>query len=380
MEKSLIRKLWHHHVEKFFVSLFLLVIIIFLAFIGFVQLMNYYFPVEGTPLQDFRLNNFGIESYQNTTDSLTLQFDFQYSNLFNSGFTFNVENLIIQTQNNSAEPWQYVGQLSQSQSLRVNANANVTFSGVLNVSNTASNLAPLTFLGEIIGKSNFTVSFTASLTLIQKDNTTLPDQVPLSLIEPAQDAFNYSVPGLIPSVFTISDLHSPGINPNDPDQFWLEITGNYNNTFNFPIDFLAISGNLVNRTLGNQFGEINLNSSNFGLIPSGSYENFTLSCLIPIPQFGWTLSDILSNSSGIFNLENLNLLAQIDTVQIPFSINVQSISSSIQFPSQVTNYTSSGSDVYLDLTIFNPCDVILNFSYIVISVVIHNTNTQLMSV
>ncbi len=39
---------------------------------------------------------------------------------------------------------------------------------------------------------------------------------------------------------------------------------------------------------------------------------------------------------------------------------------------------SSGSDVYLDLTIFNPCDVILNFSYIVISVVIHNTNTQLM--
>ena len=90
-----------------------------------------------------------------------------------------MENLIIQTQNNSAEPWQYVGQLSQSQSLRVNANANVTFSGVLNVSNTASNLAPLTFLGEIIGKSNFTVSFTASLTLIQKDNTTLPDQVPL---------------------------------------------------------------------------------------------------------------------------------------------------------------------------------------------------------
>jgi hypothetical protein len=78
-------------------------------------------------------------------------------------------------------------------------------------------------------------------------------------------------------------------------------------------------------------------------------------------------------------LENVSITAQIGPVNLTFYRENETEYAPIEFPVDIPNISVDGSTIYVDLSINNPCDVVMNFTHLQIQLLLSGTAQVVMN-
>lgn len=354
----------------------LLVILGIASIAGYILIRPYF---QKSELKGFYLRNFGISEINNSSATIVASFQFEYYNEYGMSFQLGMgtQNLELQMQNRSFDPWQKIGIISNNQTVPVNISSSTIFFGVMNISNSLLDADKRMFMGEILKRSNFSLRIIGSITVVDKPSDAMPDKLDMDVIKKATDLFGYGLPSNGPSTFIFSDIITPGVDPANPSLFQLGILCRFRNPLNVPISFVDCEACFYNRTLDGLLGCLKLNPVETGIINAGGCRNLTRFFFVPPAQIAWIISDLLSEYTDVLKVKNLNATVDIGKVRIYFARALETEESDIKFELIIKNYRVDGTRLFLDLELVNPCNVTFNMTYIDLDMFLAHTTQRI---
>lgn len=330
----------------------------------------------------FTFIGFSVKSYDNNSQSVTLNAEFQYKNdigkkiqitTFEGTFLYKAKNELN---------WRNLFDVTNKENINVDLTNPVNFTGNFQITNKDSDSLKRFLLGEIIRKGEFTIRIQGKVYITPNEEVgeDFPTYLEMNIIKSGNEQFQYDIPSNGVSTFLLNDIITPGIDPSYPNDYQLIVKAEYKNVFSFPITFDNFNFSLINRTENSNLGDFSFNASFLGLINANSTKNFTTKIFAKPDQLGWVVSDLLSDKTDVIKIINLVGIVKIGEVKIQFNDTKQVLASNLKFELKIVRYGAQGVNLVLDVELVNPSGLVFNLTSIILEMFVTGTIQKIVDI